>query len=169
MTEIGHFHWYVFYCRSRAEKKALEVLIEQNFNAYLPLITEIHQWSDRKKKIQVPLFRGYVFVYSTINDFFDIMQIYHIVSPVKIGDEYAKLRQTDIELLKKIEKFKIEASAIPLKVQNGDKVGIIFGPLKGYYGICMQELNKNYVLIAIEATSHFVKVNIPKENLKICK
>ncbi len=169
MGENDRTFWYVFYCRSRAEKKAAQILKEKKHNAYLPLVAEIHQWSDRRKKIQVPLFKGYVFVNCQFHDLFYITEINHIVAPVKIGEEYAILREKDIELLRKIEKYNIEASAEPIKVQKGDKVKVVMGSLRGYEGICIHEMNKNDVLIAIEAISHYVRVNLPKGFLKICR
>lgn len=163
MTESDRTNcWYVFYCRSRAEKKADQVLKEKKYESYLPLVTEIHQWSDRKKKVQVPLFKGYVFVNCKFHDLFYITEVNHIVAPVKIGEEFAVLRERDIELLRKIEKYNIEATAEPIEVQKGDKVKIIMGTLKGYEGICIQDKNKNYVLIAIEGISQYIRVTVHK-------
>ena len=155
-------YWFIFYCNSRAEKKAHQILTEENYNVYLPLITEIHQWSDRKKKVQVPMFRGYIFVNCLLNQIHRIIQINHIVAPVKIGDEFAVLRLKDIELLRKIEEHGIQATAEQIRIQKGDSVGIKSGPLKGYNGICIQELGQNYVFIAIEAIDHYIKIKVHK-------
>lgn len=54
--------WLVFYTKSRAEKKTLEYLLKFGFNAWLPTHKVLRQWSDRKKKVEVPLFNSYIFV-----------------------------------------------------------------------------------------------------------
>ena len=54
--------WYVLYVKPKSEKKAAEGLEKLDIQIYCPLITEVRQWSDRKKKVQVPLFPSYVFV-----------------------------------------------------------------------------------------------------------
>ena len=45
-------HWYALYVKSRSEKKVLTQLEEQGFEAFLPLVTHVKQWSDRKKKVE---------------------------------------------------------------------------------------------------------------------
>ena len=59
-------HWYVVYVRSRYEKKVHQLLQEKGIESSLPLIKTVRIWSDRKKKVEVPLFKGYVFVYIDI-------------------------------------------------------------------------------------------------------
>ena len=54
--------WYAIYVRSKYEKSVYETLQLKGIKSSLPLQTVHHQWSDRKKKYQMPLFRGYVFV-----------------------------------------------------------------------------------------------------------
>ena len=55
-------HWHALYVRSRSERKVLTQLEEMGVEAYLPLITLIKQWSDRRKKVEEPLFKSYVFI-----------------------------------------------------------------------------------------------------------
>jgi transcription antitermination factor NusG len=54
--------WYVLYTKSRTEIKTAGRLNDLGIEVYCPVITELHQWSDRKKKVKVPLFKSYVFV-----------------------------------------------------------------------------------------------------------
>ena len=48
--------WHALYVRSRAEKKVLAQLEDKGIQAYLPLIAQVKQWSDRRKKVEEPLF-----------------------------------------------------------------------------------------------------------------
>ena len=59
--------WYAVYVRSHHEKKVYHLFLEKGIKASLPLIKTTSQWSDRKKKIERPLFRGYVFVWIDID------------------------------------------------------------------------------------------------------
>ena len=54
--------WHVIYTAPRAEKKVNERLESQGVETYLPLQKTLRQWSDRKKKVSIPLFNSYVFV-----------------------------------------------------------------------------------------------------------
>src|SRR5947207_2578908 len=53
--------WYGVQTRPRHEKIVAQRLTERGVTSFLPLVTEIHRWSDRKKAVQVPLFGCYVF------------------------------------------------------------------------------------------------------------
>src|SRR5215469_11976098 len=53
--------WYALQTRCRHEKIVAHRLQERGVTVFLPMVTEIHRWSDRKKKVEVPLFGCYVF------------------------------------------------------------------------------------------------------------
>ncbi|MGV8995260.1 MAG: UpxY family transcription antiterminator [Flavobacterium sp.] len=55
-------NWYALYTKPRKEQKVAQQLEQLGFTIYLPLKTEIRQWSDRKKKVVSPLFSSYVFI-----------------------------------------------------------------------------------------------------------
>ena len=55
-------HWYAVWSRSRHEKMVAGALTNLGITTFLPLVTETHRWSDRRKSVDVPLFPGYVFV-----------------------------------------------------------------------------------------------------------
>jgi len=50
------------------KKKVYEDLGKKEVETFLPLIEEMHIWSDRKKKVMEPLFRGYIFVKTDLRD-----------------------------------------------------------------------------------------------------
>ena len=54
--------WYAIYVKSRHEQCVHSELQKKGIESSLPMKTVYHRWSDRKKKIHLPLFRGYVFV-----------------------------------------------------------------------------------------------------------
>ncbi|MGH2644138.1 MAG: transcription termination/antitermination NusG family protein, partial [Chitinophagaceae bacterium] len=51
--------WYALYTKSRNEKKVAERLVQKDIEIFFPLQEEVHQWSDRRKKVKVPVFRSY--------------------------------------------------------------------------------------------------------------
>src|SRR5277367_5526102 len=57
----GTPHWYAVQTRARHEKVVAHRLQEQGIAAYLPIVTEVHRWSDRKKTVELPLFSCYLF------------------------------------------------------------------------------------------------------------
>ena len=53
--------WYALYTRSKYEKLVAEQLSAKGVENFLPLSRETHRWKDRKKVVDVPVFRSYVF------------------------------------------------------------------------------------------------------------
>jgi len=54
--------WYVLYTKSRSEQKTAQLLSRQGIEVYCPVQSSVRQWSDRKKTIEEPVFKSYVFV-----------------------------------------------------------------------------------------------------------
>ena len=54
--------WIAVYTKSRHEKAVIKELENKNIEAYCPMFKERRQWSDRKRWVEFPLFRSYVFV-----------------------------------------------------------------------------------------------------------
>lgn len=167
MCKKNSKRWYVFYCKSRAEKKAKEQLIEAGEEVYLPLKEEVHIWSDRKKKVVLPLFKGYIFINCLIHEVYKLVNHYHIVAPVKIGEEFAFLRDKEIELVRLIEKHGINVTAEPKSIQKGTTVKIINGHLKGHQGICTCQSSNKYVYIDIESINYQLKVKLSTAEIEI--
>lgn len=55
-------NWYILIVKPKHEIKVATKLTSLNVEVYCPLIRETKIWSDRKKTIEVPLFKSYVFV-----------------------------------------------------------------------------------------------------------
>ena len=54
--------WFAIYTKPKNEKKVVEGLEKIGVEVYCPMITQVKQWSDRKKKVEMPLINSYVFV-----------------------------------------------------------------------------------------------------------
>jgi transcription antitermination factor NusG len=54
--------WFAVQTRPRHEKKVSAELKEKGFTSFLPLCSEMRQWSDRRQRVELPLFSQYVFV-----------------------------------------------------------------------------------------------------------
>lgn len=152
--------WYVFYTVSRHEKKAAENLEKNGFKVFLPLITEIKQWSDRKKKIQSPLFRGYLFVRAVPSQIQTICGFPGIVNAVKNFGKYAQVDKEEIETIQLLIKSGIYAEAIPGNIAKGDLVMVSEGPLKGMSGKCIQESSQHYFFVEVPSVNHLIRIKI---------
>lgn len=55
-------HWYVVYTRSRHEKDVAEDFEDAGLEFYLPATVKERRWKDRRSKVEIPLFPGYIFL-----------------------------------------------------------------------------------------------------------
>ena len=80
MTDIKeNKKWYAIYVKSTNEKKVFKTLDDIGIESFLPLITKMKQWSDRRKKVEEPLFRSYLFVNITLSDYYKVLNVNGVV------------------------------------------------------------------------------------------
>ena len=113
--------WYVLYVKSRSEKKVYDRLVKINTEVFLPLIKTVRQWSDRKKHVQVPLFSGYIFVFTDPEDFTKIKMIESVVDFVKHENKYATIREDQIETIRQFIETGLHFTSSSETFSEGEK------------------------------------------------
>ena len=145
--------WYVAYTRSRFEKKIANKLIESEFDVYLPISTVISQWTDRKKKIEKPLFNSYVFVYlKSIKDYLKAMATEGIVLFISLGNKPVRVPDEEIN---RIRIFLNQYSEVELmgnhELNVGEKKLIMSGPFESYQCEILKINNKQKICVRIDS------------------
>jgi len=153
--------WFVFYTVSRHEKKVEESLIKQGLESFLPLIEVMKQWSDRKKKVKEPLFKGYIFVKTTASRIPLILSTNGIVGTVKFESGYGTITQKEIDQINKMLNSGYFAEAVPAHFAEGDEIIMKDGPLKGIKGKYINKAGKDFIYILIASVNQSIKVKIP--------
>jgi len=131
--------WLVIYTRPRAEKQVNERLIEEGFETFLPLHKVIRQWSDRKKKVEIPLFSSYIFIYTREREREKILNVFGVVRFIFYLGKPAVVREIEIE---NIKEFLHKTKGSKIKFERNKMVEITEGLLKGKCGIIEQIGNK---------------------------
>ena len=140
--------WYVIYTKPRNEKKVAESLQKIGIVVYCPLVTQIKQWSDRKKKIQVPLFNSYLFVNFEDKNRNDVFEVNGVVRYLFWLGKPAVVRDEEIELLQESLKY-IMTSVELTTIKTGDLLNIAAGPFKGKEGV-VKNINKNNLQLVLK-------------------
>jgi transcription antitermination factor NusG len=161
-------NWYALYLRSRFEKKVFKDLEEKNVESFLPLIEEVHVWSDRKRKVQEPLFRGYVFVKTDLLDRYTILEINGVVRFVGIKEKPSLIPEEQIEWLRRVID-KPEHVKREQYLDVGERVQVIAGPLKGVEGIIKQFRGETRVVISLASIVQSVSVQVNADLLERVK
>lgn len=153
--------WYALHTRARHEKAVELRLRDQDMETFLPTTMEVHRWSDRKKKIEVPLFSCYVFVRCALTSK-DRMRVYQVESVHGfVGSRGASLPIPDeqIESIKKVLAQSVPWRSYPfLKV--GQRVRICGGAMDGVEGVFLSENGDHSLVISVDAIQRSMAVRI---------
>ncbi|MEI8278354.1 MAG: UpxY family transcription antiterminator [Bacteroidota bacterium] len=158
--------WYVLYTKSRNEKKVARLLEEKGIEVYCPLQETIKQWSDRKKKVQEPVFRSYIFV--KLMDYnLDSIQILYTPGTVRFLWWLKKpgiVRDEEIQMIKDfLNQYKnIESDT---EIKQGESVLIMEGPLKEQTGSVIR-LQGNKAILYIKSLGLNIVAHVPLQALK---
>lgn len=158
--------WYLIYTAPRAEKKVNIELIKRNFICFLPLQKKLVQWSDRKKVVESPLFNSYIFVYTSLSFYYDLLNVIGIVKFVSFQGKPVVLTESQIDLIKLMVANYKDIEAITEKIEAGEQVKIIAGPLQNYIGELIDYKSEKKVLVKIENTGISLIVQLPNNILR---
>ena len=93
--------WHVIYTKSKWEKKVDGLLLKNGIESWCPVQKKERQWSDRKKIIEEPLFRSYVFVKINKSEHSKVLGIIGVVNFLYFEKKPAIIRDNEIEVIRK--------------------------------------------------------------------
>lgn len=159
--------WYAVYTRSKAERKVLAEFERMGIVSYLPLVTRIKQWSDRRKKVIEPLFRSYIFVLSHETDHFKVTQTEGVLKIVGFGKKPVKIPDQQIEAIRYyVDDLTHEEEVEPENLNIGQLVRVKHGPMEGLIGRLIRNKNKFRLIVMIEAVGKSITINIPRTRVE---
>ena len=167
MEEGKKYHWHVIYTKSRQEKKLAQNYDEIGIQYYLPTVTTVKQWSDRKKKVEEVLFKSYIFVYVSKKEYLDALKCAGAVRYIAIEGKAVKVPDNQIEAIKNTINNKVEFSISADYFKKGELVEIISGPLHGAKGEVVSISGKRKLLIRIEQIGYSLVVHVSPDSIKV--
>ncbi|MFZ4802051.1 MAG: UpxY family transcription antiterminator [Chlorobium sp.] len=161
MVEVKSTRWYAVYVRSRYEKKVHQTLGEREIISFLPLLDTWKQWSDRKKKVSEPLFRGYVFVNIDIRkDNINVLDTEGVVKFIGIGRNPSVIGEKDIDWLKKLVREPDSISRTVNTLPAGQRVRVLAGPFKDFEGVVVKQGRETKLVVFFDTIMQGVEVSI---------
>jgi len=153
-------NWYVVYTKPKWEKKVAEKLNQTGIDCYCPVITQIKQWSDRKKKVEVPLFNSYVFVRISDSNRSSVFQIAGVIRYLFWLGKPAIVKDEEIEIIKKsISRIDIDLLVLPYK--KGDRIKLESGIFSNQDAMVKEISNTHYILV-LESLGCVLKIKHKK-------
>jgi transcription antitermination factor NusG len=137
--------WFAFRTRTNHEKVTQAALMAKTFDSFLPLYRERRVWSDRIKEIEIPLFPGYLFCWSSVEEHRHILNTPGVMSVVGSGRHPIAIPDAEMENVKQFVASEIDSKPYPF-LEVGQRVRLVRGPLAGVEGV-LKEFKTGYRLI----------------------
>jgi|WetSurMetagenome_2_1015567.scaffolds.fasta_scaffold269075_1 transcriptional antiterminator RfaH len=162
------YEWYAIYTKANGEKRLLSNLQEKQIECYLPLRKVLKYWSDRKKWLEEPLFRGYIFAKVSYREFFDVINTQGAVCYVSFGGKAQPIPEIQMNNIKTmVEQTEKEISLSYQNIKRGQQAEVIYGTLKGVQGEIVEILGQDRILIRIESLNCSLHANISRDEVSI--
>jgi transcription antitermination factor NusG len=140
--------WFALYTKPKNEKKVADQLAQSGIEVYCPMVTQIKQWSDRKKKTETPLIPSYVFVNIEEKNRNDVFEVHGVVRYLFWLGKPAIVRNEEILALREGLKETISAVEIA-EYKTGETINIPEGPFKGKEAT-IKEVKKNKLQLVLK-------------------
>jgi transcription antitermination factor NusG len=151
--------WYASYTSANHEKRVAEQLAVRNVEHFLPTFSSVRRWKDRRMRLELPLFPGYVFVRLALRDRLRVLQVPGVAKLVGFNGMPTALPQEEIEALRTSLRSGIRAEPHPyLKV--GRRVRVKGGSLTGLEGVLLRRKNSTRFVVSLDLIMRSVAVEI---------
>jgi transcription antitermination factor NusG len=160
--------WYAIHTRARHERVVEQRLRSQGMTTFLPITAEVHRWSDRRKRIEVPLFSCYVFIHSALSphDRLCIFREDSVLGFVGVRGQGIPIPDEQIDAVRTLIEQDIPWSFHPfLKV--GQRVRIRGGALDGIEGIFLSRSGDDQLVISVDAVQRSLAVRIAGYDIEV--
>jgi transcription antitermination factor NusG len=154
-------HWYALQTRARHERIVKERLDKRGILTFLPTLIEVHRWSDRKKKVEMPLFSCYLFarLAPTRLDQLRVLCVEGVFRFVGPRREGLPIPDEQIEAVRALVESQLPCSSHPF-LKIGQRVRIRSGSLDGLEGILVSRNGDTSVIISVDAIQRSLAVRV---------
>lgn len=159
-------HWYALYTCANSERRVAEQLIKRGVEHFLPQYESLRQWKDRKVRLQLPLFPGYVFVHLALQNRLRVLQVPGVVHMVGFGGHATPLADEDVARVRACLDHGFRAQPHPF-LQVGRRVRVRSGPLAGLEGIIVRRKNAARFVISFALIQRSIAVELDGAEMEL--
>jgi len=154
-------NWYAIHTVARHEKRVARQLEEKRIATFLPLLEQIHRWSDRRCKVEVPLFSCYAFIHvaATAERRQQVLQTQGVLGLVGSESQGTPIPDAEIENLRRAIREKAPCTLHPF-VDAGKRVRIRGGSLDGLEGILVGPAGDESLVVSVKLLRRSVSMQV---------
>ena len=160
-TAQDDMRWYALHTHARHERVVEHRLREQGMDTFLPVVQEVHRWSDRKKKVEVPLFSCYVFVHCALSeqDRTMVHRVDSVLGFVGVRGAGVPIPDEQIDSIRTVLEHAAPWRSHPF-LKAGQRVRVRGGALDGVEGVFLSENGDHSLVISVDVIQRSMAVRI---------
>jgi transcription antitermination factor NusG len=153
--------WYAIHTRSQHEKRVEARLLECGTSTFLPVVRQVHRWSDRRKVIELPLFSCYVFVHiiPSAKTRLGVLRTDGVIGFVGVRGKGTPIPESEIESVRLLMSRDVPFTSYPF-LQIGQRVRIRGGSLDGVEGVTVARNGHSKLVVSVELIQRSISISI---------
>jgi transcription antitermination factor NusG len=161
-------NWYAVHIRARHEKQVATQFEEKHVCNFLPLLRQIHRWSDRRKTVEVPMFSCYAFVRiaQTTEERLRVLRTAGVLGFVGSERQGTMIPDEQIESLRTAINEKIPCFPHAF-ISAGRRVRIRGGSLDGVEGILVRQGGDQTLVLSVELLHRSVAIRVEGYDIEL--
>ena len=157
--------WFAIWTRSRHEHVVRQQIEQKHLEAFLPTLTRWSRWKDRKKKIDWPLFPGYVFARFVADERIGILKVDGVVQIISNNGVLSPIPDEEIDSIRTLVESELAYDPVPL-IKEGQMVKVAHGPLKGVVGRLIRKGAHARLILSVDLIGQAVSVEVDAADVK---
>jgi len=157
-------HWYAVYTCANHEKRVADQFASRSVEHFLPQYESVRRWKDRKVRLHMPLFPGYVFVHVALQERLRILQVPGVVRLVGFNGSPAPMPEEDMTRIREFLGQGWRAEPHPY-LQAGKRALVVRGPLTGMEGIVARRKNRSRLVLSFDLIQRAMAVEMDEGDL----
>ncbi len=164
----ANHHWYAIYTRARHEKAVATLLRQKDVTTFLPLLSQMHRWSDRSRIVEVPLFPGYSFVRiaAAPQAYLQVLQTAGVVGFVGSGRSGVPIPDKQIEDIQLVLAHRVPCAIFPFH-RVDQRIRVRGGCLDGVEGRLVTLKGDRTLVISVEPILQSLAIRIDGYDVEI--
>jgi transcription antitermination factor NusG len=160
--------WFAVQTGYRCEQRVAQGLMTKGFETYLPLLREVHHWSDRKKIVDVPVFSGYLFVRCD-PDVQNRVRVLETAGTLRLlGGNHAPspVPEHEIEAVRRMLSSGLECDRCD-SLTPGTIVRVVCGPLAGLNGRLVKVKSSVRLIVSVSLFSQAIFTELQLDDIEV--
>jgi transcription antitermination factor NusG len=157
--------WWAVYTRHQHEKAVANMLVAKGLEVFLPLYESLRHWKERKKKLLMPLFPGYLFVRESLGGPLQILTIPGTNMILTRGEHLEVISDDEIQTIWRatVDPSNIEPHPF---LNSGERVRVTCGAMQGIEGILVRKKNLYRLVLSVEMLAQSVSIEVDARNVE---